>query len=133
MTDLDLYRRGLATLLASWAEYARGRRGAATRGCEHTETTGAMGMGLVDAPAPSATAQAAAFATEGRPAGWLAAWARGARPTRAARRVDARIIDAGGPCRAAVRADDRTLRQQPAVAVGPLCPAEPTERSKEKP
>ena len=30
-TDLDLYRRGLATLLASWAQYARGARGAALR------------------------------------------------------------------------------------------------------
>src|SRR3954469_2592235 len=31
MNDLDLYRRGLATLLASWAEYARGARGGALR------------------------------------------------------------------------------------------------------
>lgn len=31
MTDQDLYRRGIATLLASWAEYARGAHGAALR------------------------------------------------------------------------------------------------------
>jgi ribosomal protein S18 acetylase RimI-like enzyme len=31
MTDRELYRRGVATLLASWAEYARGARGAAVR------------------------------------------------------------------------------------------------------
>src|SRR5436190_19368391 len=31
MTERDLYRRGLATLLATWAEYARGARGAALR------------------------------------------------------------------------------------------------------
>src|SRR5690349_18937711 len=31
MTDQDLYRRMLATLLASWAEYARGARDAAVR------------------------------------------------------------------------------------------------------
>jgi GNAT superfamily N-acetyltransferase len=31
MTDQDLYRRGRATLLASWAEYARGARDAAVR------------------------------------------------------------------------------------------------------
>jgi hypothetical protein len=54
-------------------------------------------LALVDAPAPSAIARAAVFTADGRPAGWLAAWARGARPTRAARRVDARIIDAAGP------------------------------------
>jgi hypothetical protein len=31
LTDTDLYRRGSETLLASWAEYARGRGGAALR------------------------------------------------------------------------------------------------------
>jgi GNAT superfamily N-acetyltransferase len=31
MTDQDLYRRMIATLLASWAEYARGARSAAVR------------------------------------------------------------------------------------------------------
>jgi GNAT superfamily N-acetyltransferase len=31
LTDTDLYRRGSETLLASWAEYARGRSGAALR------------------------------------------------------------------------------------------------------
>ncbi|MFC5995692.1 GNAT family N-acetyltransferase [Pseudonocardia hispaniensis] len=31
MTDADLYRRGLKTLLASWEEYARGAAGAAVR------------------------------------------------------------------------------------------------------
>jgi GNAT superfamily N-acetyltransferase len=31
LTDADLYRRGVATLLASWEEYARGAAGAAVR------------------------------------------------------------------------------------------------------
>ena len=48
---------------------------------------------LLDEPSSSATAQAAAFEADGRPAGWLAAWRRRARPTRGARRVDDRIVD----------------------------------------
>ena len=31
MTDADLYRRGTATLIASWEAYARGATGAAVR------------------------------------------------------------------------------------------------------
>jgi hypothetical protein len=50
----------------------------------------------LDAPAPGASAQAAAFEAGGAPAGWLAAWPRGAKPVREARRVDARIVDPGG-------------------------------------
>jgi hypothetical protein len=52
---------------------------------------------LLDAPSDDASAQAAAFAADGRPAGWLAAWRRRARPSREARRVDDRIIDPAGP------------------------------------
>jgi hypothetical protein len=53
-------------------------------------------LALVDAPAGDATAQARAYESDGRPAGWLAAWRRRARPTRAARRVDDRIVDPDG-------------------------------------
>ena len=54
---------------------------------------------LLDEPSTTATAQAAAFYADGRPAGWLAAWCRRARPTRHARRIDDRIIDPdGAPC-----------------------------------
>jgi hypothetical protein len=54
-------------------------------------------LALLDAPSGDATAQAAAFDADGRPAGWLVAWRRRARPSRAARRVDDRIIDPAGP------------------------------------
>jgi hypothetical protein len=39
---------------------------------------------------------ARAFAADGTPAGWLAAWSRRAKPSRSARRIDARILDPGG-------------------------------------
>ena len=51
---------------------------------------------LIEEPSTTATAQAAVFDTDDRPAGWLAAWRRRARPTRGARRIDDRIIDPGG-------------------------------------
>ncbi|HEY6892105.1 MAG TPA: hypothetical protein VI300_30155 [Solirubrobacter sp.] len=53
-------------------------------------------LDLLDAPSASVTAQAPVFEADGRPAGWLAAWRRRARPTRAARRIDDRIIDPDG-------------------------------------
>jgi hypothetical protein len=53
-------------------------------------------LDLLDAPPEQATACAAAFELDGTPAGWLAAWRRRARPTRTARRVDDRLIDADG-------------------------------------
>src|SRR5690349_14430327 len=53
-------------------------------------------LDLLDHPAADATAQAAVFELDGRPAGWLAAWRRRARPTREARRIDDRIIDPDG-------------------------------------
>ena len=51
---------------------------------------------LLDERAASATAQAAVFEADGRPAGWLTAWRTRARPTRGARRVDDRIVDPDG-------------------------------------
>jgi hypothetical protein len=48
-------------------------------------------LDLIDTPSATATAQAAV--AEG---GWLAVWARGARPTRGARRIDVRIVDPHG-------------------------------------
>jgi hypothetical protein len=53
-------------------------------------------LGLLDEASASATAQAAVFEADGRPAGWLAAWRRRARPTRDARRIDDRIVDSNG-------------------------------------
>jgi hypothetical protein len=51
---------------------------------------------LVDAPEGEPVACARAFASDGSPAGWLAAWRRGRRPSRGARRIDARLIDPAG-------------------------------------
>jgi hypothetical protein len=51
---------------------------------------------LVDDEPVDATAFAAATEPDGTPAGHLAAWARRARPTRDARRIDARVIDPEG-------------------------------------
>ena len=53
-------------------------------------------LDLVAEPPAGATAQAAVFELDDRPAGWLAAWRRRARPTREARRIDDRIIDPSG-------------------------------------
>ena len=53
-------------------------------------------LDLVDEPEGSPLASARAFASDGSPAGWLAAWSRGRRPTRSARRADARIVDPEG-------------------------------------
>ena len=53
-------------------------------------------LALVAAPAPDATAQAEVHDAHGNPAGWLAAWRQRAKPVRAARRVDERIVDPAG-------------------------------------
>jgi hypothetical protein len=53
-------------------------------------------LDLLDERPEGATAAAAVFDAGGRPAGWLAAWRRRARPTRGARRVDDRIVDPAG-------------------------------------
>jgi hypothetical protein len=53
-------------------------------------------LALLDEPAADATAQAAARRADGSVVGWLAAWRRRGKPARAARRVDDRIVDAGG-------------------------------------
>ncbi len=53
-------------------------------------------LDLLADPSGDATAQAAIFEPDGRPAGWLAAWRQRARPTRAARRIDERIVDPAG-------------------------------------
>jgi len=53
-------------------------------------------LDLLDARPEDATAVAAAHDADGRPAGWLAAWRRRARPSRSARRVDDRIVDPDG-------------------------------------
>jgi hypothetical protein len=53
-------------------------------------------LALLDAPAADATAQAPVTDAGGSPVGWLAAWRRRAKPVRAARRIDRRIIDADG-------------------------------------
>ena len=53
-------------------------------------------LALLEAPATDATAQARAHDADGSPAGWLAAWRQRAKPVRAARRVDDRIVDPDG-------------------------------------
>jgi hypothetical protein len=53
-------------------------------------------VAMLDAPAPDADAQAPLEELDGRPAGWLAAWLRKAKPVREARRADPRLIDADG-------------------------------------
>ena len=52
-------------------------------------------LAVVEAPAADATAQAQLHDADGCPAGWLAAWRQRAKPVRAGRRVDDRIVD---PC-----------------------------------
>jgi hypothetical protein len=53
-------------------------------------------LALVEGPAHGADAAARVLTLDGRPAGTLAAWRRAAKPVREARRVDERLIDAGG-------------------------------------
>jgi hypothetical protein len=53
-------------------------------------------LALVDERPENATAAAPAHERDGTPAGFLAIWARRAKPLRAARRVDARLLDAAG-------------------------------------
>jgi hypothetical protein len=54
-------------------------------------------LALVEGAAPGADAAAPALTLDGRPAGTLAAWHRGAKPARQALRVDGRLIDPHGP------------------------------------
>lgn len=53
-------------------------------------------IALVDVAPADADAAAAVRTTAGDPAGWLAAWLRAAKPCRAARRADPRIVDPAG-------------------------------------
>lgn len=53
-------------------------------------------LALLESPAADATAQAAVHCADGSSAGWLAAWRQRAKPVRAARRIDDRIVDPDG-------------------------------------
>lgn len=53
-------------------------------------------LALTDERPADADAAAPAHEPDGRPAGWLAIWTRRARPIRAARRIDARLLDPEG-------------------------------------
>jgi len=53
-------------------------------------------LALLDVPAADATAQAKAHHADGEPAGWLSVWRQRAKPVRAARRIDDRIVDPEG-------------------------------------
>jgi hypothetical protein len=53
-------------------------------------------LALVAERPPTADAAAEAIELDGRPAGWLAAWFKRARPDRAALRADARVVDPRG-------------------------------------
>lgn len=53
-------------------------------------------LDIAPEPDPRALAAARAFDADGGAAGWLCAWRRGARPSRSARRADARVVDAAG-------------------------------------
>lgn len=53
-------------------------------------------LDLLAAPAEDASVQARALEPDGTPAGWLAVWQRRAKPSRSARRVDARLVDRHG-------------------------------------
>jgi hypothetical protein len=53
-------------------------------------------LDLLAAPAGDAGAQARVFEPDGTPAGWLAVWLRRAKPSRSARRIDARLVDRHG-------------------------------------
>jgi hypothetical protein len=53
-------------------------------------------LDLLAAPADDASAQARVYDRDGTPAGWLAVWLRRAKPSRSARRIDARVVDRHG-------------------------------------
>jgi len=53
-------------------------------------------LDLLAAPVDDASAQARVFEPGGTPAGWLAVWLRRAKPSRSARRIDARLVDRHG-------------------------------------
>jgi hypothetical protein len=53
-------------------------------------------LDLLAAPADDAGAQAPAFEPDGTSSGWLAVWLRRAKPSRSARRIDARLVDRAG-------------------------------------
>jgi hypothetical protein len=53
-------------------------------------------LALLEAPAADSGAQAQVYDADGSPVGWLAAWRQRAKPVRAARRVDDRIVDPYG-------------------------------------
>jgi hypothetical protein len=53
-------------------------------------------LDLLAAPADDASAQARVCEPDGTPAGWLAVWRRRAKPSRSARRIDARVVDRHG-------------------------------------
>jgi hypothetical protein len=65
-------------------------------------------VAILDEPAADADAQAPLREPGGAPAGWLAAWLRGAKPVREARRADPRLIDPdGAPARLSIVWPDR--------------------------
>jgi hypothetical protein len=78
-------------------------------------------LALVDEAPTDATASAAATELDGAPAGHLAIWTRRAKPTRDARRVDARLLDPDGaeahvslvrpPLAVRLRFDDLAVQQ----------------------
>ena len=53
-------------------------------------------LDLLAAPADDAGAQVRVSEPDGTPAGWLAVWLRRAKPSRSARRIDARLVDPEG-------------------------------------
>jgi hypothetical protein len=53
-------------------------------------------IAVLDAAPGGADAAAALTTADGAPAGWLGAWIQASKPVREARRVDPRLIDAGG-------------------------------------
>ena len=53
-------------------------------------------LDLLAAPADDAGAQARVFEPDGTPAGWLGVWLQRAKPSRSARRIDARLVDRHG-------------------------------------
>jgi hypothetical protein len=87
-------------------------------------------LALLDEPPVGAAAAAPAFALDGAPAGWLAIWTRHAKPVRAARRIDGRLLDPGGapahvslvrpPAEVSLAFDDLAVQQaRRAVLAGP--------------
>ena len=59
-------------------------------------TDGWHWLALVDERPDDADAAAPARERDGTPAGWLAIWTRRAKPSRDARRIDARVLDPDG-------------------------------------